>query len=137
MNAVKLRLKRIDFKLNDQALQSIKQAGQEAAYDTSMDVVDDLTLSGKVPKDTGTLETSGNGSNHFGNRVGAQVSYNTPYARRLYFHPEYNFRKDKNRNAQGRWMDAYLKAGADEFIFVHKAFLHNFKRTLKDKGVIE
>jgi hypothetical protein len=42
------------------------------------------------------------------------VGFNTPYARRLYYHPEYNFRTDKNPNAQGRWMDMYLPGGEEE-----------------------
>ena len=36
--------------------------------------------------------------------------YSTPYARRLYFHPEYNFNQDptKNPNAQGKWCEPWL-----------------------------
>ena len=26
----------------------------------------------------------------------------------MYWHPEYNFRKDKNPNAQGKWMEDYI-----------------------------
>lgn len=36
------------------------------------------------------------------------ISWSTPYARRLYFHPEYNFRTDRNPNAQGMWMDIFI-----------------------------
>ena len=32
---------------------------------------------------------------------------NLPYPRRLYFHPEYNFRKDKNPKAGGMWFEPY------------------------------
>lgn len=34
-----------------------------------------------------------------------------PYARRLYYHPEYNFRKHENPNAQGKWYQDYIKGG--------------------------
>ncbi|WP_369350395.1 minor capsid protein [Streptococcus hillyeri] len=34
------------------------------------------------------------------------VSWHTPYARRLYYNPQYNFSKDKNPNAQGKWFEA-------------------------------
>lgn len=34
-----------------------------------------------------------------------------PYARRLYYHPEYNFRQDKNKNAQGMWFSLWQKGG--------------------------
>lgn len=35
------------------------------------------------------------------------IGWDTPYARRLYFHPEYNFRQDKHANACGLWMSFY------------------------------
>ena len=34
-----------------------------------------------------------------------------PYARRLYYHPEYNFRKHENPNAKGKWYQDYIKGG--------------------------
>ena len=36
--------------------------------------------------------------------------YNTPYARKLYYHPsEYDFRQDdESSNAKGRWLDPYI-----------------------------
>ena len=37
----------------------------------------------------------------------------TPYARRLYFHPEYNFKRGNNANAGGKWFDSFLN---DDFI---------------------
>ena len=44
-----------------------------------------------------------------------------PYARRLYYHPEYNFRTAENPNAKGRWLDDYLKGGIREN-FIPDAF---------------
>ena len=38
----------------------------------------------------------------------AAIVFHTPYARRLYYHPEYNFRTDKNPNTQGKWMQTYI-----------------------------
>lgn len=35
----------------------------------------------------------------------------TPYARRLYYHPEYNFNRSENPKAGGKWLDAYLPSG--------------------------
>jgi hypothetical protein len=33
------------------------------------------------------------------------IEWRTPYARRLYYNPEYNFSKDKNPNAGGLWFE--------------------------------
>ena len=64
------------------------------------------------------------------------LGFNTPYARRLYFHPEYNFHTapwsdargnhDGNPNAQGEWMRHWMKGGKYE-----KRFSQIFKALLK------
>ena len=35
----------------------------------------------------------------------------TPYARRLYFHPEYHFDKGENPNAKGKWLEDWMPGG--------------------------
>ena len=51
-----------------------------------------------------------------------RFTFSTPYARRLYFHPEYHFhhepwvdkdgnRHDGNPNAQGLWMEPWMDGG--------------------------
>ena len=40
---------------------------------------------------------------------------NTKYARRLYFHPEYHFRKTENPNAQGRWLEWWINGNKKAF----------------------
>lgn len=37
----------------------------------------------------------------------------TPYARRLYFHPEYHFDTGENPNARGRWYTDWLPGGKE------------------------
>lgn len=53
-----------------------------------------------------------------------RFSFDTPYARRLYFHPEYHFHHepwtshgrnhDGNPNAQGLWMEHWFEGGKYE-----------------------
>lgn len=71
---------------------------------------------------------------------------NTPYARRLYFHPEYHFMQgpwqetvehkdgtvshlthEGNPNAKGRWYEDWLSGGKNEK-FAQKTFNELFKR---------
>ena len=66
-----------------------------------------------VPKETGNLEESAK-TGAEGNK--GYISYNTSYARRLYYHPEYNFRTDKNPNAQGRWMDSFIHGDKKDWL---------------------
>lgn len=119
----------------DQAkLNKLAQASVQALEMTAEAVLSQIVSDGVVPKDVGTLERGGElkiGSKKAGtlevvavksgyvdkSKIGqgkAAVVFNTPYARRLYYHPEYNFRTDKNPNAQGKWMHMYLKGGSKE-----------------------
>ena len=46
---------------------------------------------------------------------------NTPYARRLYYHPEYNYYLGANPHAGGLWFRAYMRGGRKAG-FARKAF---------------
>lgn len=63
-----------------------------------------------IPKDSGNLEESGILATDPGK---GEVVWDTPYAKRLYWHPEYDFSKDSNPNARGAWFESaksmYLK----------------------------
>ena len=76
----------------------------------------DLMQSQTMPFDTGALQNRGtfvDDSNK--NRGQVRVVTDTPYARRLYFHPEYNFRQDKNANAGGMWFEPYINGNKKDF----------------------
>lgn len=57
-----------------------------------------------IPKDKGALEVS--------SRIredGEEISWNTPYAKRLYYGVNFNFSTDVNPNARAQWYE-YAKA---------------------------
>lgn len=56
-----------------------------------------------IPFDTGELMRSSLRHSKIGEGL---IVWNTPYARRLYYNPQYNFSKDVNPNAQGLWFEA-------------------------------
>lgn len=70
-----------------------------------------------VPRDTGQLEDVKFfvDDSQIENGVVSLV-FEGPYARRLYYHPEYNFQTVNNANAQGLWMSLWEPGGiyADE-----------------------
>lgn len=55
-----------------------------------------------APMDQGDLIQSGI---RFTNPGSGMIMWQTPYARRLYYNPQYNFSKDKNPNAGGLWFE--------------------------------
>lgn len=94
-----------NLKLNPQAIKKIEDAAVKALPLTMEAMKTEVNNMQVVPKETGNLEESAK-TGVEGNK--GYISYNTPYARRLYYHPEYNFRQDKNPNAQGRWLDSFI-----------------------------
>ena len=44
------------------------------------------------------------------------VVTNTPYARRLYYHPEFNFYRGTTRRAGGMWYQPYIKGERAEWV---------------------
>ena len=107
---------RADIKLNNANINRLIEAHKKALEITTEVVLSDIKTSAVVPKDTGELERSSFIDLSEVNNMITRIVFDTPYARRLYWHPEYNFRKDKNPNAQGKWMEAYLTGERKNFI---------------------
>ena len=98
--------------LDTSALSKIDQNIARALALTGKVLQDDIREEMVVPRDTGNLQ---NESFFVDDKDAGKgivtLRFSTPYARRLYFHPEYNFRQDKNPNAQGMWLVYWLKGG--------------------------
>lgn len=68
-----------------------------------------------VPRDKGTLQNEAMFVNTKKVKQGrVSIVHSTPYARRLYFHPEYQFSKDENPNAKGKWFEDWEPGGKKE-----------------------
>ena len=98
--------------LNRMAIRRIEQAQITALEKTAEFVHTDVVQSQTIPFKSGTLQNT----KHFvdlSDSKNGQVSINVegPYARRLYFHPEYNFDKGENPNAGGEWFEPYKDGG--------------------------
>ena len=77
-----------------------------------------------MPFDTGNLQ---NDSTFVDSTQSDKVSIvsTTPYARRLYFHPEYNFKRANNSRAGGKWFESFL----------NDTFIQNaYAKLLKQRG---
>lgn len=68
-----------------------------------------------MPFDTGNLQKESTFIDKTNSREGkVSLVSSTPYARRLYFHPEYHFQKHENPNAGGKWYKDWLPGGSKE-----------------------
>lgn len=107
---------KVKVKMNNKVLRKLSNAQIRAAEMTVEAVKTDVIAKNVMPFDSGTMQndstsvdTSKKSSGHF------TISSNTPYARRMYFHPEYNFQTTNNPNAQGRWYDPWINGKYKKF----------------------
>lgn len=100
---------KVTSKMNYAALQTISKAQRQALEMTGQQVLNDLRNSHTMPFDTGNMQNDQTFVDDSKSSKG-QVSIVTdvPQARRLYFHPEYNFQTGKNPNAGAGWFDPYI-----------------------------
>ena len=81
-----------------------------------------------MPFDTGHLEEDATFVDYSQSDRGKVTIVNaTPYARRLYYHPEFHFQKDENPFAGGEWYKPWLEGGLYED-FAQKAFKKFYKK---------
>ena len=113
----KLRMK----ELTSAAVVSLEQTG-EALYRT------EVLQSQVMPWEEGTLQDESTYVDKSESSMGkVSIVSSAPYARRLYFHPEYNFSRDENIAAGGKWFDPWLPGGTRED-FCRKAFSRLYRR---------
>ena len=98
--------------LNVSVLNALDNAQYEALAMTADATLTELRDRQTMPFDTGNLQ---NDSTFVDDSQRDKVSIvsSTPYARRLYFHPEYNYRRGNNASAGGKWFESFLN---DTFI---------------------
>jgi len=78
----------------------VLEATKKAQFALDQQVLKDSNFF--IPKDTGELERS---SIRFSKLGEGHIEWNTIYARRLYYNPQYNFSHDINPNAMGLWFE--------------------------------
>lgn len=114
--------------INQGMIKRLSQAQITALEKTAGDLHTEISQAQVVPRDTGALQ----GEKMFidcseSARGKVSIIHEGPYARRLYFHPEYNFRKEENPNARGKWFEPWLPGGLYEDL-AKKAFAKSYKR---------
>jgi hypothetical protein len=87
------------------------KATEKAQFLLDQQVVKDSNLF--IPLDTAELRDSSLIQSDFGS---GNVGWFTPYARRLYYNPQYNFSTDRNSQAQGLWFEAAKAQYGEEWV---------------------
>jgi Minor capsid protein len=101
---------KVDFKFT-QVAQKVDKAFQYGQYVLDNAVIKDSNY--YLPEDKGYLRKSVIKHSKPGS---GEVRWQTPYARRLYYNPQYDFSTDINPNAQGLWYEAAKAEKRDDWI---------------------
>ena len=115
------------IKLDEAKLKELTRQQYISLAQTADALVTDLRDSQTMPFDTGNLQNDSTFIDDSQKEQGrVSVVSSTPYARRLYYHPEYNYRTTNNRNAGGKWFEPYISGNRTDF--VKDTFAKLFKR---------
>lgn len=116
------------IKLNMPRIKQLSQAAVTALEMTAEALHTEVLQSEIMPFETGNLQNESTFVDYSDSSKGkVQLVSSTPYARRLYFHPEYNFRTDENAFASGQWYEPWLQGGISAD-FAPKAFKQFYKK---------
>lgn len=123
-------MSKIKVNWNFGAVRQVEQAVATALEQTAQAVITDVVDEQVMPMDTGTLQNSSTFVETSESSTGVVgIISDTPYARRLYYHPEYNFRTSKNKNAGGKWFQPWIDGDKKEF--AADAFAKLLRQNLK------
>lgn len=123
-------MSKIKVNWNFGAVRQVEQAVATALEQTAQAVLEDVEKEQVMPKDTGTLSEESTFLYDAESRTGVvAIVSDAPQARRLYYHPEYNFQTSKNKNAGGKWFQPWIDG--DKKDFAAKAFAEKLRQNLK------
>lgn len=100
---------KVSVSMNKGAIRKLSVAQSKAMSMTALQMLNEVRNDQVIPFDTGNTQNESTYVDDSKVTEGAvSVVTDNPYARRLYYHPEYNFRTDKNPNARGEWWAEWL-----------------------------
>lgn len=97
------------IRINKSRLQQLTQASIRALEQTTERVYKTEQQAQVMPFKSGNLQNDSTFVDKKQSSKGVVSLVNaTPYARRLYYHPEYEFQKDENPNAGAAWHEPWM-----------------------------
>lgn len=118
----------IKLELDAAAIKRLEAAAVTAAGKTGEAVLAEIRSAQVMPFDNGTMQntdTYATETYRDGEAVCVDIITDSPQARRLYYHPEYDFQTVNNPNAGGMWYEPWL-SGETEEDFAEETFMRLF-----------
>ncbi|MFQ7584975.1 MAG: hypothetical protein ACLRMW_12580 [[Clostridium] symbiosum] len=115
-------------KMNFPRIKQLTQAAVTALEMTGEALHTEVVQAQVFPFDTGNLQNESTFVDYSKAKDGkVTLISSTPYARRLYYHPEYNFQTKENPNAKGHWYEDWESDGS-RANFAPNAFKQFYKK---------
>lgn len=115
-------------KLNMPRIKQLSQAAVTALEMTGEALHTEVVQAQVMPFETGNLQNESTFVDYSESSRGkVTLVSSTPYARRLYYHPEYDYQTDENPFAGGEWYEPWLPGGISEN-FARDAFKRLYKK---------
>lgn len=102
------------FRFDMQGVNLVNKKMTDALAKATYVLQDEIREAQVIPRALGTLQGEAFTIVDHSQQKYMDMGFSTPYARRLYYHPEYNFRHDQNPNAKGMWLEDWIKGGKKE-----------------------
>ena len=116
------------IKLNFKVIEELDVNALKALEMTTDALLTEVKNAEVMPFETGNLQNENTYVDYSDiNKGYARIVSDTPYARRLYFHPEYNFSKKEHAFAGGEWYAPWLEGGTREN-FCEQTFAEIYRR---------
>lgn len=114
-------------RINRARIKELTRAQIQALEMTAEALHTEVVQSQVIPFDSGNLQNESTFVDYSNSSKGkVSLISSTPYARRLYYHPEYNFQTTNNPNAKGKWYEDWISGSKKNFC--KKAFKEFYKR---------
>lgn len=115
-------------KMNFPRIKQLTQAAVTALEMTAEALHTEVVQAQVMPFDSGHLEEDASFVDYKESGQGkVTLVSSTPYARRLYYHPEYDFQTDENPFVGGEWYEPWLSGGVSQD-FAKNAFKRFYRK---------
>lgn len=115
-------------RLNYPRIKQLTQAAVTALEMTAEALHTEVIQAQVMPFDSGHLEEDATFVDYSDSKQGkVKLVSSTPYARRLYFHPEFNYQTNENPFAGGEWYEPWLPGGVSQD-FAKETFKKIYKK---------
>lgn len=97
-------------------IKQLSEAAKTSLAMTADNLKSEVVIDQVIPFDSGELQNRNTNADTAETDQGkAYLTFSTAYARRLYYHPEYNFQTTQNPNAKGKWLEDYITGSKQNF----------------------